>query len=175
MDHGSRAVLDRPAYRNEWRSRARATSAGARPCSRIFAYHHQSGSEMNTPTCARRVALAAAVLLTGLSAAAQAQNAVLTGTVTSNAGQPLANANVFITEMNISVGTNAQGQYTITIPAARVSGQAVNLRARAFGFQPQVRIVRIAAGTFTFNFTLAQDVLRLNEIVVTGVVEGVER
>jgi TonB-linked SusC/RagA family outer membrane protein len=130
---------------------------------------------MNTPIGARRVAVGALVLVTGLGAAAEAQNAVLTGTVTSNIGQPLPNANVVITEMGISVGTNAQGQYTITIPAARVSGQAVNLRARAFGFQPQVRLVRIVTGSFTFNFTLAQDVLRLNEVVVTGVVEGVER
>jgi TonB-linked SusC/RagA family outer membrane protein len=130
---------------------------------------------MNTPIGARRVAVGALVLLGGLGAAAEAQNAVLTGTVTSNVGHPLPNANVVITEMGISVGTNAQGQYTITIPAARVSGQAVNLRARAFGFQPQVRLVRIAEGSFTFNFTLAQDVLRLNEVVVTGVVEGVER
>jgi TonB-linked SusC/RagA family outer membrane protein len=130
---------------------------------------------MNTPIRARRVAVGALVLLTGLGAAAEAQNAVLTGTVTSNVGHPLPNANVLITEMGISVGTNAQGVYTITIPAARVSGQAVNLRARAFGFQPQQRLVRITEGTFTFNFTLAQDVLRLNEVVVTGVVEGVER
>jgi len=130
---------------------------------------------MNTPIGARRLAVGALVLLTGLGAPAQAQNAVLTGTVTSNVGHPLPNANVFITEMGISVATNAQGQYTITIPAARVSGQAVNLRARAFGFQPAVRIVRITEGTFTFNFSLAQDVLRLNEVVVTGVVEGVER
>jgi TonB-linked SusC/RagA family outer membrane protein len=141
----------------------------------VFAYQHHPGSEMNTPIRARRAVVGALVLLTGLGAAAEAQNAVLTGTVTSNVGQPLSNANVFITEMGISVGTNAQGVYTITIPAARVSGQAVNLRARAFGFQPAVRLVRITEGTFTFNFALAQDVLRLNEVVVTGVVEGVER
>ncbi len=114
-------------------------------------------------------------LLIGSAATAAAQNAVITGSVASNVGQPLASANVFITEMGISVVTNAQGNYTITIPAARVSGQAVNLRARAFGFQPQLRLIRITEGTATYNFTLAQDVLRLNEVVVTGVVEGVER
>jgi TonB-linked SusC/RagA family outer membrane protein len=130
---------------------------------------------MNTLIRARRTALGVAALLIGSATAAHGQNAVLTGTVASNVGHPLANANVLITEMGISVGTNANGVYTITIPAARVSGQAVNLRARAFGFQPASRLVRISEGTFTFNFTLAQDVLRLNEVVVTGVVEGVER
>jgi TonB-linked SusC/RagA family outer membrane protein len=130
---------------------------------------------MNTSIRARRTVVGALILLAGVGAAAEAQNTVITGTVTSNVGQPLPNANVLITEMGISVGTNAQGVYTITIPAARVNGQAANLRARAFGFQPQVRIVRITPGNFTFNFALAQDVLRLNEVVVTGVVEGVER
>jgi TonB-linked SusC/RagA family outer membrane protein len=132
---------------------------------------------MTTLMRARRAVVAVAAILfgAGLTGAAQAQNAVLTGTVTSNVGHPLANANVLITEMGISVGTNAQGVYTITIPAARVNGQTVNLRARTFGFQPQTRLVRITEGTFTFNFALAQDVLRLNEVVVTGVVEGVER
>jgi TonB-linked SusC/RagA family outer membrane protein len=130
---------------------------------------------MNTLIGARRIAVGVVALLIGSAAMAGAQNAVITGSVTSNVGQPLPSANVFITEMGISVVTNPQGTYTITIPAARVSGQAVNLRARAFGFQPQVRLIRITEGSSTYNFTLAQDVLRLNEVVVTGVVEGVER
>ena len=45
----------------------------------------------------------------------------------------------------------------------------------ALPYQPQVRPLRINAGTQTFNFVLKQDVNRLDEIVVTGVVEGVER
>ena len=70
-------------------------------------------------------------LLAGGAAQAQAQNAVITGRVTSEQGQPLQGANVYITELNLSVGTNATGNYTITVPAARVSGQTVMLRARS--------------------------------------------
>lgn len=105
----------------------------------------------------------------------QAQNAVFTGKVASEFGQAIEGANVFISEMSISVATNATGDYTITVPAARVSGQQVNLRVRAFGYQPQVRPVRITAGSQTFNFAMKQDVNRLAEIVVTGVTAGTEQ
>jgi hypothetical protein len=75
-------------------------------------------------------------------ASAQAQNAVITGKVTSEFGQPVDQANVYINDLSISVGTNAQGVYTITIPAGRVSGQAVNLRVRAIGYQPGLRPIK---------------------------------
>jgi hypothetical protein len=101
---------------------------------------------------------------------------VITGKVTSEAGQPIDQANVYINDLSISVATNAQGAYTITIPAVRVQGQAVNLRVRAIGYQPGVVPIRITAGSQTQNFSLKQDVNRLNEVVVTGVVgEGTER
>ncbi|HEX3868724.1 MAG TPA: carboxypeptidase-like regulatory domain-containing protein, partial [Gemmatimonadaceae bacterium] len=107
---------------------------------------------------------------------ARAQNAVITGKVSNEFGQPIEQANVFITELTISVPTNAQGAFTITIPAARVSGQAVNLRVRSIGYEPGIIPVRITAGSQSHDFALKQDVNRLNEVVVTGVVgEGEER
>src|SRR6185295_6360824 len=109
-------------------------------------------------------------------ASAQAQNAVITGKVTSEFGQPVDQANVYINDLAISVGTNAQGVYTITVPAARVSGQAINLRVRAIGYQPGLRPIKLTAGSQTQDFALKQDVNRLNEVVVTGTVgEGTER
>jgi TonB-linked SusC/RagA family outer membrane protein len=100
---------------------------------------------------------------------------VITGKVTSEFGQPVDQANVYITDMNISVGTNAQGVYTITIAAGRVNNQPMNLRVRAIGYQPGVRPVRITAGSQTQDFALKQDINRLNEVVVTGSLEGTER
>ena len=73
-------------------------------------------------------------LVLGASAIhAQAQGATITGKVASDAGQPIEQANVYINDLAISVGTNAQGVYTITIPEARVTCQQVNLRVRAIG------------------------------------------
>src|SRR4051812_16038005 len=59
--------------------------------------------------------------------------ATITGTITAESGQPVERANAFITELNISVATNAQGRYSLQIPAERVRGQIVVLRARAIG------------------------------------------
>lgn len=135
---------------------------------------------MNTRTTLTRIWATAGAILSTLvavpAASAQTQPAVITGKVTSEAGQPIEQANVYINDLSISVATNAQGAYTITIAAIRVQGQAVNLRVRAIGYQPGVVPIRITAGTQTQNFSLKQDVNRLNEVVVTGVVgEGTER
>ncbi|MDB4913657.1 MAG: TonB-dependent outer membrane protein SusC/RagA [Gemmatimonadetes bacterium] len=128
-----------------------------------------------TRMCARGLALAVlSVLLTLPAAIAQAQNAVITGKVISENGQPIEAANVYITDL-ASVGTNAQGVYTISIPGARVTGQKVNLRVRAIGHQSDMRPIVVTVGSHTENFTMKQDVNRLSEVVVTGVMEGTER
>lgn len=132
---------------------------------------------MRHTTTARAALLALVTALFALATprAALAQNAVITGKVTSEVGQPIDRAHVYINDLNISVPTTEQGDYTITIPAARVMGQQVNLRARALGFAPGVRLIRLTAGTQTVNFSMKQDVNRLDEIVVTGTTEGTER
>lgn len=127
-------------------------------------------------TRARALACALlSALLAAPFAGAQAQNATIQGKVTSDFGQPLEGANVFITELGYSVGTNAQGLYSINIPSARVDGRQVVLRVRAFGYLPSMHPLRLAAGVDTVNFSLKQDVNRLAEVVVTGSIEGTER
>ena len=104
-----------------------------------------------------------------------AQTATITGRVVSGEGNPLEVANVYITEMNISVGTNAQGRYTITIPAERVRSQAITLRARAIGYVSANTPFRLTPGAHTFDFTLARDINRLQEVVITGMSAGTEQ
>jgi TonB-linked SusC/RagA family outer membrane protein len=118
---------------------------------------------------------AALLVSSALPVAAQAQNAVISGRVTSDFGEPLNGANVFISEMNISVGTNASGSYQLTIPAARISNQTVQLRVRYIGFVPAARPITIAAGEQTVDFQLRADVNRLEAVVTTGVTGATER
>ena len=122
----------------------------------------------------RPFAIAAAFALSPGILFAQAK---ITGRVTSDQGVPLPGANVRIQALNISVGTNEQGAYTIDIPAARATGQTVQIQARSFGFLPISRQVTLASGAnLSENFSLKTDVNRLSEVVVTGVVgEAVER
>src|SRR5687768_15189384 len=115
------------------------------------------------------------VLVCVAPAFAQDQAAVITGRVISEQGQPLVGANVLIPELNISVATNPSGAYTITVPAARVRGQAVVVRARAIGFQPVSRPLTLTSGTQTLSFDLQKDVTELSAVVVTGVTTATEQ
>jgi TonB-linked SusC/RagA family outer membrane protein len=118
-----------------------------------------------------------AVLLSFASAEiASAQGAAtITGTVTNEAGQPLFGAGVGIEALAIQVGTGEDGRYTINIPGARVRGQQVVLRARLFGYAPQVKSITVSEGSQTHDFVLRADVNRLSQVVVTGVAEGTEK
>ena len=110
----------------------------------------------NTRARAIFVAVVGAVIAMGTPTQAEAQGAVINGKVTSEFGANIEGANVYISDLSVSILTNAEGNYTISLPAARVNGQLANLRVRAVGYQPQVRPVRITAGTQTCDVE-AQD------------------
>lgn len=103
------------------------------------------------------------------------QGAVITGRVTSDINQPVYNAQVYITELNLFTGTDQAGNFRLAVPAARAQGQSVMLRVRALGFSPASQTIRITAGNQTVNFSIKADAVRLNEVVTTGVAEGTER
>ncbi len=118
------------------------------------------------------VALAAVVGFTPSNAAAQA---ILSGRVLGDQGQPIAGAGIQVAELNVAVATDQSGNFSITVPAARLSGQTVILRARAIGFKPQTRNVTLTQGRQTITFTLERDVAQLSEVVVTGVATATEQ
>ena len=122
-----------------------------------------------------RFPVAAALLLLPMAAQAQGGPAVITGVVKSEFGDPLENANVYIVELALSVGTNATGRYTLTIPADRVRGQVVQLRARSIGYKADAKPLTVRAGNQTFDWALQKDVNRLQEIVTTGVTGATEQ
>ena len=107
-------------------------------------------------------------------ATAQGQ-AIITGRVLAEDGQVVPQANVYINDLQISVGTSATGSYSITIPQARLSGGTVNLRVRAIGFTPDLKVINLTAGAQTVNFSLKRDVNRLGEVVITGVSGATEQ
>ena len=113
------------------------------------------------------ILLAMAGILCPLSASAQ-EPTTLTGRVTGSTGAPLASASVYIESMNIGVLANTQGRYLIIVPASRVTGQTVTLRASLIGRAAQDREVTLTPGTQEIDFVLADDPLRLEEIIVTG-------
>src|SRR5919204_2049333 len=91
-------------------------------------------------------ALAIAILGAATPATAQAQDAVLRGKVTSDRGEAVSGANVVVEELRLGVTTNATGDFTITVPAARVRGQQIVVRARGIGFKPGSKAVTLTPG-----------------------------
>ncbi len=102
------------------------------------------------------------------------QQATLTGRVTDEGGQPLDGATIFIAELNTGGLTNAQGRYSIVIPAARVRGQEVTVQARFIGYTAVSKRITLSGGSIETNFELKQDINRLSQVVVTGVTGATE-
>jgi len=99
------------------------------------------------------------------------QPTVITGKVTDEAGEPLPGANVIIQLTNLGAATDAAGKYRFTVPASAVKGQQVTLEARFIGYRTKTAKIVLKPGTITRNFSLPVDVLDMDAIVVTGVVE----
>jgi TonB-linked SusC/RagA family outer membrane protein len=112
--------------------------------------------------------MAAIALACGATGAA-AQEREVTGTVTREAGgQPIAEATVSVVGGARTARTNAQGRYSINVPA----GDA-RLAIRAIGFQ---RVeASVPSSVNTLDVQLKEDVFKLDELVVSGQQTGVER
>lgn len=102
------------------------------------------------------------------SAQAQGQAATLSGRVTSDRGTPIQFASVAITALGVGAQTDANGQYSVLIPAARLTGRPAQVEARAIGFKRQFQSVTLSAGAIKADFVLATNPLQLGEIIVTG-------
>ncbi|HEX4633525.1 MAG TPA: SusC/RagA family TonB-linked outer membrane protein, partial [Gemmatimonadales bacterium] len=120
-----------------------------------------------TRTLRGLLTLAAAAALAGRAAYAQAPVTV-TGRVTSDAGVPLAYAEVRIPSLALGTVTRDNGVYVILVPAARVQGQQVTLLARLVGYRVRTDTITLASGTITHDFALGVNPLQLGEVVVTG-------
>jgi TonB-dependent starch-binding outer membrane protein SusC len=119
-------------------------------------------------TCTIWLPLLAALLL---PAALSAQDRQITGRVLSaETGQPVRGADVSVVGQPAFgvVLTGAEGRFTISAPA-----EAVRLRIRAFTYQSAE--VDVAPGQTSIEVSLAQDVFRLSELVVTGQVTTIDR
>jgi TonB-linked SusC/RagA family outer membrane protein len=111
-----------------------------------------------------------ACLVAGVSATARAQTRTVQGSVhDADTGEPLVGAQITV-KGNPTVGTMARddGNFSITLPT-----QDVVLLVKRIGY-PQ-REVPVASGTTTITVVMRKDVLKLDQIVVTGQATGISR
>jgi TonB-linked SusC/RagA family outer membrane protein len=110
----------------------------------------------------------ACVLGSGGSLAAQART--ISGTVTDSAtGEPVAGAAVTVQGTRLGIHTRSNGAFILP----DVPDGDVTLLVRFIGYKK--RLVPVGSGEATVDVQLARDILKLEEIVVTGQATGVER
>ncbi len=109
------------------------------------------------------------LLISFLASALYAQEAVVTGVVTDTNGEPLPGATVSIAEISgLGSAVGIDGTYSITVPANQVNGQTATIVARFVSFRTQRFTITLNPGEITQNFELSEDLLQLDEVVVTG-------
>ena len=100
---------------------------------------------------------------------AQAQEpATITGRVTNEAGVPVNGVTVVVEGLKLGGLTNETGNYSILVPAARVTNAPATVTARLIGFRPLSKTVVLSSGRVAVDFTLASAPVTLTEVVVTG-------
>ena len=114
---------------------------------------------------------AVAALLTLTAQAAWAQ-ATITGKVTDTQGRPIGGANIVLIGQSNGAASSASGTYTIVVAAAGTRGQSVTISARFLGKKQSSKTITLSPGNQTVDFQMAEDPLRLDELVVTGVSEA---
>ncbi len=115
-----------------------------------------------------RCVLPAICLGLGPALVAAQEPTTITGRVTDEAGAPLAAASVYISALNLGSLTSPEGRYVLVVPASRARGQKALLVASQLGHRTESISLTLTSGRMTQDFRLAEDPLRLDELVVTG-------
>ncbi|HSU93881.1 MAG TPA: TonB-dependent receptor [Gemmatimonadaceae bacterium] len=93
------------------------------------------------------------------------QTGSIAGKVVDERGAPVTSAQVFIDRTNLGTLSRPDGSYTI----GQVPAGTHLVRTRLIGFRPESASVTVTAGQqATHDFTIRQDPLQLQAIVVTG-------
>lgn len=110
-------------------------------------------------------------LLLLLAAPASAQGAaIVSGRITNSEGKPEAAVIVRIDSLNVATSSRADGTYRLEVPGTCIRpGQNVTITAARTGLGTVSRTVVLSPdSTVTVDVTMVVQVLRLEDIVVTG-------
>src|SRR5690348_11388831 len=119
---------------------------------RVPSSSRRAGGVMMRQLC--RVLVGACAVLGFPALAIAQQSTTITGRVTSEGGVPLESAQVYLEGMSLGGLTQADGSYSITVPADRATGQQATLTARLIGYKQASARITLAAGNITHDFQL---------------------
>ena len=104
-----------------------------------------------------------------------AQETLIVGSVKSRTGEPVRGAYVLVQSAGLGTLTNDAGNYRLTVPAAQASG-TVTLEAQSIGYSSVSFEIDLTPGTtIRHDFTLTEQAISLQEVVVTGTAGRLER
>ena len=92
----------------------------------------------------------------------------ISGTVTTESGDPLSYANVTVVGTNVGTASSEDGTYTLDLPSNLNAGQSITLTAGYIGYKSSEASVTLESEGNTQNFSLEADVLGVEEVVVTA-------
>lgn len=122
-------------------------------------------SRPETPLLRKAAPFFLVSVLTITAPAAAQETGRITGQVTSRSGAPIPGVQVYIASTNQGTLTSENGRFLITSVAVGTH----ELRAERIGYQAVEQQVTVTAdASVVVNFTLAEQALGLDEIVVTG-------
>ncbi|MEJ2617657.1 MAG: carboxypeptidase-like regulatory domain-containing protein, partial [Ignavibacteriaceae bacterium] len=93
----------------------------------------------------------------------------LYGTILSENGEPLPNANITIVDYQIGTTSDNNGNYKITIPRKYSAKKEVNVKVSFVGFKTQKLKVQLLHNENEVNFRLNEDIFESETVVVTGI------
>ena len=99
---------------------------------------------------------------------------VVTGVVSDEVGVPLLGANVFVLDWPYGSSTEADGVYRFTVPQSLLD-QEILLRASFIGYRSKTVKLTLQRGQNEQKFSLAIDVLKSEEMIITSMGVGVTR
>jgi TonB-linked SusC/RagA family outer membrane protein len=124
--------------------------------------------------CRGATLLTALILGAGLGEELSAQQTgTISGLVTSSqSGQPIPAAQVYISSLDIGVLTQANGRFTLqNVPVG-----PHQLTAERIGYRSLTQSVVVGPGAVAIrNFVLSEEALQLDEVIVTGTAGGSQR
>lgn len=99
-------------------------------------------------------------------------NGIIKGKVTDNNSNPVPFANIVVVGTTQGAASDVNGDYIIT----NLAEGEYDLRASSIGYKAVTENVTVQGGeTITQDFTLSQDVLNMQELVVTGTISPIPK
>lgn len=92
----------------------------------------------------------------------------VTGTITDASGNPIPGASIKLRNSNLGTSSDVTGKFSLTVP-----GSGGTLEISAISFKSQS--IQVSASNATLSVKLAEDVGRLDEVIVTGLATSVKR